>query len=218
MKLFSSWSGGKDCMLALYRIQKTAEHEVVCLVNMCDADGEHSRSHGLKKDVIAAQAKALGIQIVQKQTDIKEYETNFKTVIEDLKKQGIEGGVFGDIYLEAHRIWIERVCREMEIEAIFPLWRENTYKLLNEFIKLGFKALTVSVHQTMLDKSWLSKNLDEAFAKQIVELKSIDPCAENGEYHSFVYDGPNFKSSVEIVKGEVFEKDNHWFQEINLIK
>ncbi|NJO91969.1 MAG: diphthine--ammonia ligase [Chloroflexia bacterium] len=218
MKLFSSWSGGKDCMLALYRIQQTDEHKVVCLVNMCDADGKHSRSHGLRKDVVAAQAKALEIPIIQKQTDIKEYETNFKSVITDLKKQGIEGGVFGDIYLEAHRIWIEGVCREMDIEAVFPLWRDNTHKLLNEFINLGFKALTVSIHQSMLDKNWLGRDLDETFVNQITKLKNIDPCAENGEYHSFVYDGPNFKSSVGIVNGEVYEKNNHWFQEINLVK
>ncbi len=218
MKLFSSWSGGKDCMLALYRIQQANEHEVVCLVNMCDSDGEHSRSHGLKKNVIATQAKALEILIVQKKTDIKEYETNFKSVITDLKKQGVEGGVFGDIYLEPHRIWIDRVCREMEIEAIFPLWRDNTLKLLNEFINLGFKALTVSVHQAMLDKSWLNRNLDDTFAKQIAELENVDPCAENGEYHSFVYDGPNFRVPVEIEKGKVFEKENHWFQEISLQK
>lgn len=218
MKLFSSWSGGKDCMLALYRIQQAGEHNVVYLVNMCDSDGEHSRSHGLRKDVIAAQAKALEIPIIQKQTDIKEYETNFKSVIADLKKQGIEGGVFGDIYLEAHRTWIERVCREMEILAIFPLWKDNTHKLLNEFIHLGFKALTVSVHQAMLGKSWLGKDLNETFAKQITELENVDPCAENGEYHSFVYDGPNFRFPLEIKKGEIYEKENHWFQEINLAK
>ena len=205
-------------MLALYRTQQIKEYSIEYLVNMCDADGELSRSHGLKKQVIAKQAEHLNIQIIQKQTDFKSYETNFKLVIAELKKEDIRGGVFGDIYLEAHRIWIERVCEEMEIEAIFPLWQDNTMELLNEFINLGFKALTVSIHQEMLEKAWLSRILDKDFAKQIAQLKGVDPCAENGEYHSFVYDGPNFIFPVKIIKGEVYEKENHWFQEINLVK
>ena len=216
MKLFLSWSGGKDCMLALYRILQNKRHKPLYLVNMCDAQGEQSRSHGLKKQVIEKQAHALGITIIQKETSFSDYEKNFKMVISDLKKQGVGGGVFGDIYLKEHRIWIERVCKEMGIDAIFPLWGENTMDLLNEFINLGFKAQTVSVHQKKLTKDWLGKELNKAFAKEISSLKDIDPCAENGEYHTFVCDGPIFKYPLIVTQGIIYENEKHWFQEINL--
>lgn len=216
MKLFASWSGGKDCMLALYRTIKAGEHEIEVLVNMCDSDGALSRSHGLKADLIHKQAELIGISIIQKETDRERYEQNFKSVIQLLKEQGVEGGVFGDIYLKEHRIWIERVCREMDITPIFPLWEEDTTELLNEFIESGFKTITVSVNMNMLGKEWLNRLIDSNFFKEITKLKGVDPCAENGEYHSFVFDGPIFKSPLSFSKGHIFEKDNHWFQEISL--
>jgi uncharacterized protein (TIGR00290 family) len=203
MQLFVSWSGGKDCMLALYRVLHAKQHEVSHLVNMCDIDGLHSRSHGLKKHLIAQQASAVGIEIVQHETDFKNYKTDFKLVIEQLKKQGVTGGIFGDIYLQPHRDWIELVCLETGIQPLFPLWNQPTIELVNEFIGLGFKTLTVSVNDQFLLQSWLGREIDK------------DPCAENGEYHSFVYDGPIFKNAVSFVKGEEYYRDNHWFLELN---
>jgi len=215
MQLFVSWSGGKDCMLALYRVLHEKQHAVSHLVNMCDIDGLHSRSHGLKKHLIARQASAIGIEIVQQETDIKNYEANFKFVIDRLKRLGVTGGIFGDIYLQPHRDWIERVCAEMEIQPIFPLWNHLTIELVNEFIGLGFKTLTVSVNHQFLFQSWLGREIDNGFVNDILKLEGIDPCAENGEYHSFVYDGPLFKSAVPFVKVNEYYRDNHWFLELN---
>lgn len=216
MKAFVSWSGGKDCMLALYRFLKNNENEVACLVNMCDAETDYSCSHGLPKSIIVSQAEKLNIPLIQGYTDSKEYENAFKKIILDLSDQGISAGVFGDIYLMEHRTWIERVCSDMNIEAIFPLWGNNTSDLLHEFIKAGFKALTVSVHSQMLSQDWLGKELDQAFFNEITSLPKIDPCAENGEYHSFVYDGPLFSTPVPFIKGAINHHDNHYFLNISI--
>ncbi|MFW5851715.1 MAG: diphthine--ammonia ligase [Bacteroidota bacterium] len=211
MKAFTSWSGGKDCMLALYRFLQNNEHEVAFLVNMCDSDGEHSRSHGIKKHFIAEQAAQLNIPIIQELTDFKGYEVCFKSVINELKKEGITAGVFGDIYLMEHRTWIERVCAELEIQAFFPLWENDTKVLLKEFIDVGFKALTVAVNANKLDKTWIGRDLNKSFFNDITSMDNIDPCAENGEYHSFVYSGPIFSNPVKFSKGEVYQKNHHFF-------
>ena len=211
MKAFVSWSGGKDCMLALNRYLKQNSKNDVCLLNMCDANSDLSRSHGLKKEMIALQAQKMGIQLFQKITDSANYEKNFKAKIAELKFFGVSAGVFGDIYLMEHRTWIERVCAEMQIEAIFPLWLNDTRDLLKEFVSEGFKALTVSVHCEKLTQNWLGRELNSAFFDDITKLPNTDPCAENGEYHSFVFDGPIFSNAVPFIKSEISQHDNHYF-------
>ena len=214
MKLFASWSGGKDCMLALYRILKQNHHDVTHLVNMCDIDTYQSRSHGLNSNLIKQQAESIKIELVQKGTDFKDYETNFKRVIHNLKSKGVEGGIFGDIQLQAHRDWIERVCGELEITPFFPLWKEDTQKLLNEFIETGFQANIVSVRKDKMGKEWLGRKLEQAFLNEISKM-NIDPCAENGEYHTFVHDGPIFNHAVNIQTDGTRDDDKHWFLNIN---
>ena len=214
MKVFASWSGGKDCMLAVYRLLQKEGMEIACLVNMCDIDGEYSRSHGIRKSFIQNQAAAMNIPILQEPTDIRGYETCFKSVINELKKEGITAGIFGDIYLLEHRVWIERVCNEMQIEPIFPLWENDTKTLLKEFIDTGFKALTVAVNTDKLDENWIGRELDLSFYNEITAMENIDPCAENGEYHSFVYSGPIFSHPVKFEKGKIHQKNNHVFLQL----
>ena len=214
MKLFVSWSGGKDCMLALYRILQNKRHDVTHLLTMCDIVDEHSHSHGIKKSLIEQQAQSLGIEIMQPKSDFRSYETNFKTAIYLLKKKGITGGIFGDIYLQPHRDWIERVCFEMDIVPLFPLWKNNTTEIIHEVIGSGFKTIVVSVNAQCLPESWLGRDIDNQFVADIIKLKAIDPCAENGEYHSFVYDGPLFSKPIAFSGGQEYFKDNHWFLNI----
>jgi diphthine-ammonia ligase len=214
MQLFSSWSGGKDCMLALSRVRQLGVHQVKVLVNMCDADSDFSRSHGIKQELIVRQAEALDIRLLQPKTDRASYERNFKSVILKLKEEGITGGVFGDIYLHEHRVWIERVCAETGIEAIFPLWDNPVNELANEFIVEGFKTLTVSVNAKQLAEDFLGRVYDSAFVEELSQIEGVDICAELGEFHTFVYDGPNFQHPVQFEKGSVSFRDNHWFLEI----
>jgi len=217
MKAFVSWSGGKDCMLALYRFNKEKENTIVSLVNMSNAEGTHSRSHGIKNKLVKEQAKSLNIPLIQKATGRGDYEQNFKSVISKLKEEeNITTGVFGDIYLEAHRVWIDRVCSEMGIDAVFPLWEESTEELLKEFISEGFETVVVAINNTKLSKDWLGRKIDNQFLADIIKLDGIDPCAENGEYHSFVYNGPIFNSPLDIKLGNTYSEEKNTFIETSL--
>ena len=214
MKVFVSWSGGKDCMLAMYNFMKNPENRVVSLVNMCDENCMMSRSHGIKSDLIKRQALCMGIPIIQEPIGKNGYEESFKKAVNSLKAQGINAGVFGDIYLIEHRVWIERVCCDLGIDAVFPLWSRNTTELIKEFVDFGFKTKVVSVREGFLSEEWLGVDIDNNFISKILAMPNIDPCAENGEYHSFVYDGPIFKTPVPINLGKRYKHDNHYFLEL----
>lgn len=214
MLLFSSWSGGKDCMLALYRIQKSGAHQVKMLLNMCDANSDISRSHGIRQDLVVRQAEAVGIELLQPKTDRAGYEQNFKAAILKLKEEGITGGVFGDIYLWEHRHWIERVCADCGVEGLFPLWDNPVQELASEIISSGFKTITVSVNAKQLTEDFLGRVYDSTFVEELAKIEGVDVCAELGEFHTFVYNGPNFRHPVSFQKGAVSFRDNHWFLEI----
>ena len=211
MRVFASWSGGKESALATYKAILWG-YQVSYLVNFISEDGERSRSHGIKADVLESQSKAMGIPVVQVRTSWEDYEENFKKVVEKLKLKGIHGGVFGDIDLEEHREWLERVCGELEIKPILPLWGIGSEELLADFWSLGFKAVVVA---TRLDESLLGKNLDKAFLVKI-EKFGCHPCGESGEYHTFVFDGPIFKTPLEVIPGKKEKRDNVWFLEISV--
>jgi len=210
MKVFSSWSGGKECALATYKAISQG-HEVSYLVNFISEDGERSRSHGIKASVLALQAEAIGIPLIQVKTSWENYEENFKRVVTELKGKGVEGGIFGDMDLEEHREWVERVCSEVGIKAFLPLWGIEAEELIREFLKLKFKAMVIA---TALDEDLLGNMLDEALVRQISKLGS-HPCGESGEYHTFVTAGPIFKRVLKVTQGEKERRDDAWFLEIS---
>ncbi len=210
MRVFASWSGGKECALATYKAISQG-HEVLYLVNFISEDGERSRSHGIKASVLALQAEAIGIPLIQVKTSWENYEENFKKVVRELKDKGIEGGVFGDIDLQEHRDWVERVCGEVGIKAFLPLWQVRPEELIDEFLRLEFKSTVVA---TRLEESLLGKVLDKALVRRIVKLGS-HPCGESGEYHTFVTAGPIFRRALNVTKDGREIRDNMWFLEIS---
>lgn len=213
-KAFCCWSGGKESALSLYESKKSGLN-ISYLVNMISEDGQHSRSHGIDAGHLRLQSETMEIPIIQRRTSWQSYEDEFKKVVLDLKDRGIETGVFGDIDLQQHRDWVERVCRETGVKPILPLWNEEREKLLDEFIQAGFKAIVVTTQAEFLGKEWLGREIDEQFIDDIKQLDDIDVCGEKGEYHTFVYDGPVFRKAVEFTSGEKVLKDNHWFFRIN---
>ncbi|WP_353684572.1 diphthine--ammonia ligase [Thermodesulfovibrio sp. 3907-1M] len=213
LRAFVSWSGGKDSSLACHRAMKNGI-DVVYLVNMLSEQGDFSRSHGLSSQLIKAQAEAIGIPVIQRKTTWESYEEEFKKTLLQLKKQGIDAGVFGDIDLEEHREWVERVCGKTGIKAILPLWNEEREKLLKEFIKSGFKAIVCSTNSSFLGSEWLGREIDFDFIKNLKALENVDLCGEKGEYHTFVYDGPIFKSPIRFSFGKKIRKDKNLFLEI----
>ena len=215
MNVFVSWSGGKDCMLALHRTLKTGNHRVLGLLNMCERSTNLSRSHGLTKELLQRQAVAMGIRLIQQETGGNDYEKDFKAAIAALKKENIEGGVFGDIYLTEHRSWIERVCNETGIESLFPIWGDPTGRLARELVAEGFKPLLVAVRREPLPQSYLGRIFDAAMIAELEAMPGVDICAENGEFHSFVIDGPIFQQPVAVETGEQYFDNNHWYLPLN---
>jgi len=156
----------------------------------------------------------MGIPIIQRRTTWENYEEIFKKAMLELKKEGISTGIFGDIDLREHRDWVERVCKDVGIKPILPLWKEKREELLKEFIQAGFKAIIVATQAKPLGKEWLGRTIDEKLIKELKAIGSVDLCGEKGEYHTFVYDGPIFKEPIKFTPGKKVLKDNHWFLEI----
>jgi diphthine-ammonia ligase len=214
--VFASWSGGKDCCLALHRAIASGLN-VRYLANTITEDGKRSFSHGISAEVIRAQAQAIGIPLTQRPTSRETYEAEFINMLRAFKQEGIEGGVFGDIDFNEHREWIERVCRESGITPYLPLWLEKQDKLLSEFINAGFVAIVVAAKSDLFGEEVLGQTIDMAFVKYLRELgktKKITPCGEAGEYHSLVIDGPIFKKRLEILESKKVARGERLFLEI----
>jgi uncharacterized protein (TIGR00290 family) len=192
MRSFFSWSGGKDSMLALHRAL-AAGHEVQALLAMFDESGERSRSHALPPSLMQAQADALGLPLVMRQATWATYEAVF-TELRAFAAAGITHGLFGDIDLQPHRDWEEKVCAAAGIEAVLPLWQEPRRALVDELLALGYRARVVCVDARFLDASFCGREFDAAFIAGLPA--GVDACGENGEFHTFVFDGPRFRRPV----------------------
>lgn len=216
MKAFCCWSGGKESALSYYRSKKEKKIEISCLLNMVNKNGKHSRTHRISSALLKAQAKAIGVPLIQRKTTWKNYETEFKKAVTEFKNAGIETGIFGDIDLKEHRDWVERVCKDIGIKPLLPLWKEKREKLLTEFIQEDFKTIIVTTKTQMLNKDWLGRNIDQQFLADLKKIKTVDLCGEKGEYHTFVFDGPIFKNAVNFVTGKKHIKGDYCFLEISL--
>ncbi|MBI5554856.1 MAG: diphthine--ammonia ligase [Elusimicrobia bacterium] len=215
-KAFVSWSGGKDSVLAFYNAMKDGGIEVAYLLNMLSENGTHSRSHHLSVATLKAQAEAMGIPIVQRPATWGGYEEEFKSALAFFKKEDVQTGIFGDIDVQEHRDWVERVTSESGFNAILPLWQRSRESLMAEFISLGFKAVIVAVKLECMGNEWLGRQLDRQFIEDMKGLPEADLCGENGEYHTFVYDGPVFKKPVDFMIGRKMREDNHCYLGIDI--
>jgi len=213
VRAFCSWSGGKESALSLYRA-KNEGIEITYLLNMLSEDGEYSRSHRIRKDCLRGQSEAIRIPIIQRKTSWENYEREFKSAVLELKENGLEAGVFGDVDLQEHRDWVERVCKDLGVKPILPLWKEKREKIIKDFIEANFKAIVIVTQANLLGKEWLGKKIDEEFIDNLKSLTNVDLCGEKGEYHTFVYDGPIFEKQVKFAVGKSVFKDEHWFLEV----
>lgn len=208
----ASWSGGKDSCLAHWKAISEGL-TVKYLLNFINTDSTRVMSHGLDSQLIALQAQAMELPILQQKVTWDTYEAGFKHALEDLKDEGITGLVTGDIYLQEHKDWIDRVCSESGVKALLPLWENDGASLLTDFIDAGFRAIIISVKAKLLGKEWLGKQVDYKLISELGRL-GIDLCGEAGEFHTFVYDGPPFKKSIKIVGTAVISRDDHWTLDI----
>ena len=203
-KAFCSWSGGKDSCLALQRALREG-FDVRYLLTMFDETEDRSRSHAVPRQLIQAQADALGIELVTAKASWQNYEKVFIETLKDFQNQNISHGIFGDIDLQAHRDWEETVCAAAEIEAVLPLWLENRRAMVDEFLTEDFKAVVVCVNEAFLDVSFCGRIFDEGFVNDLPE--SVDACGENGEFHTFVFDGVMFKNPVKYEIAEIYRHE-----------
>ena len=211
-KVVASWSGGKDSCLACYKAILDG-FDVVHLLNFVHEDSNRS-SHGLRAELLSIQSQAVGIPIIQGRTKRNAYEQEFKKIVSRLKQDNIQGIVFGDIYLQEHKDWIDRVCNDVDIRPIFPLWGVDTEKIIRDFIDSGFDAIVVAVKAEILGEEWLGQKVDKNLIEDFKERK-IDPCGESGEYHTFVVDGPLFKRRLNILDGDKVLNDGRWLLDIS---
>jgi uncharacterized protein (TIGR00290 family) len=215
LRLVCLWSGGKDSCLALYKIKRQG-YKIISLLNFVSKDTHTSRSHGLKSELIRYQAKLMNIPLIQSEVESGKYNQTLKTVINKLKRTfKIQGIVFGDIYLAGHKEWAEEICQKLKMQQIMPLWRCKTQRLIQEFIKYGFEAIIVSIKKEIMNPAWLGCKIDENFIPKLSQLpQKIDPCGEEGEFHTLVTNGPLFKKPLQLLKTRNILRNNHWQLEI----
>ncbi|OFZ45500.1 MAG: ATP-binding protein [Bacteroidetes bacterium RIFCSPHIGHO2_02_FULL_44_7] len=202
--LFLNWSSGKDSSLALYYLLKDNRYEVRCLLTSMNSAHDRVSMHGLRRRLLEAQLKALNLPSktieLPEVTDMETYGKKMKEAVRALRSEGLHYAAFGDIFLEDLRIYREQQLATEGIQALFPLWQRPTRELLEEFIDLGFKAVVICIDNSVLDERFLGRTLDRSFLNDLPT--GVDPCGENGEYHTFCYDGPIFQEPIRFVQGE----------------
>lgn len=209
-----SWSGGKDCCLALHRLVQRGL-QPAALVTMFTEDCRRTRSHGLLREVIEAQANAIGCPLISANATWAGYEAGLVTCLERVKALGIPAVVFGDIDLEDHRLWEERVCSLVGLTPLLPLWQAERMQLLEEWWSAGFSATIVAVRQNVLTRDLLGRTLDRDAIASII-AQGADACGEKGEYHTLAVSGPLFNKRVAIRLREQVLMADCWFQDLEL--
>ncbi len=210
------WSGGKDSALALYHsLQNNACDVRYLLTSLNDSFGRISM-HGVREELLDQQARRLGIELLKlrlpETVSMEEYQVRMAEILQPLADAGITTSIFGDIFLEDLRLYRENQLATVGMRAMFPLWKRSSMELLEEFWELEFKTIVVSVNGSVLDRSFCGRVLDRDFVSELPE--GIDPCGENGEFHTFVFDAPYFSQPIDFQKGETVEKTYH-FQNAN---
>ncbi len=203
-KALMAWSGGKDSAMALHTILQQNEYEIVSLLTTLNADLQRITMHGVREELLDAQARALNLPIEKmkiREGTHEAYEQEMERILRHYQKQGISSVIFGDILLEDLRQYREEKLAVVGMEAVFPLWQKNTRALFTSFCTMGFKALTCCVDARFFSAEQAGIPLDMDFMHAL--SPEVDPCGENGEYHSFVYDGPVFKHPVPCHTGTV---------------
>jgi len=213
-RVVASWSGGKESCFACYKAILEG-YDVSHLLNFISQDGR-CMSHGINSKLIIAQSQAIEIPVVQRKVTWDTYEEEFKTVIRELKQMGVSGAVFGDVDIQEHKNWVDRICNELDIKQVMPLWGRDPEQILTDFIDEGFEAIVVMVKADLLGEEWLGRRVDESFVSNLLKLKNkVHLCGELGEYHTYVTNGPFFKRRIKILDSSKILKNGCRFLDIS---
>lgn len=212
-KVIVSWSGGKDSALALYEVLGAGRYEVLELLTTVTRDYDRVSIHGVRSGLLEQQADALGFtlekMLIPKNASDSEYESLLLKTLGRHSANGVFSVVFGDIFLEEVRKYREGILSKVGMSGVFPLWGRDTRQLARTFIDLGFKAVITVVDSKVLGRDFVGRDYDAQFLAALPA--NVDACGENGEFHSFVYDGPLFRERVRFTRGEIVLRENRFF-------
>lgn len=207
-KAIFNWSTGKDSALALHKVLQSGEYDVAWLLTTVNARYDRVSMHGVRTELLEAQSASLGIPLVQVRLPdtptMDAYECAMRDTLGRLRDEGATVSIFGDIFLEDLRVYRERQLKESGLQAVFPLWQTPTDVLAREVLDLGFTAMTTCVNAQYLDRSFAGREFNDAFLRELPA--EVDPCGENGEFHTFVCDGPVFEHPVRVAVGEIVHR------------
>lgn len=205
IKALFNWSSGKDSALSLYKILQDPDYKIEYLLTSVNQKFQRISMHGVRVELLEAQSASIGLPLkimqVPEMPTMEVYESVMTETLTELKKEGITHSVFGDIFLEDLRKYRETQLAKMDFEGVFPIWKIPTIELIAEFLQLGFKTIVVCVNERYLDKSFVGRVIDSNFIKDLPE--NVDLCGENGEFHTFTFDGPIFSKPIDFEIGEI---------------
>ena len=208
-KAIFNWSGGKDSSLALYHILKEDNFDIDSLMTTVNSKFDRISMHGVRKELLYEQGESIGLPIKEirlpEMPSMSDYDQIMKNELSSLKDDGVTHSIFGDIFLEDLRDYRVNKLKEVGLKGHFPLWKRDTKELVHEFIDLGFKTIVVCVKSELLSKDFAGRVIDHDFLNDLPD--NVDPCGENGEFHTFVFDGPIFKKPIEFEIGETVFKE-----------
>ena len=218
-KTYFNWSSGKDSALAFYYLQKDNKYPIDKLITSINTHHNRVSMHGLRRELLMKQVQEIGLPLttleLPEEPTMEVYQNEMMRVVSKLQTEGYTHCGFGDIFLEDLRNYREEQLKPYNIKCCFPLWKKDTKKLMREFISLGFKAIVICIKSELLDVSFVGRELDEDFINDLPS--NIDPCGENGEFHTFCFDGPIFAHPIKFTKGEkVYREYQSPNQENNL--
>jgi len=212
-KIIVSWSTGKDSALALHELMQSGIYEIVALLTTVTEEYERISIHGVRRILLERQADSLGLPLEQvyisKNCSDGEYESKMRKVLLKYSDKGVSAVAFGDIFLEDLRCYREEKLSLIGMKGIFPLWERNTRELAGMILSLGFDAVVTCVDSEILDKTFVGRKFDKQFLSALPA--AVDPCGEKGEFHSFVYNGPMFRYSIEHRKGKIVLRNKHFY-------
>lgn len=212
-KVLFAWSGGKDSAMALHEMKKANCYEITGLLTTLTEDYDRISMHGVRRALLEKQADLLGIPLekvfISKQSSNEEYESRMRAALEKYREAGVTSVAFGDIFLEELKRYREDNLANLRMKGIFPIWKKDSTKLAHAFIDEGFRAVITCVDSQALNKSFVGREFDQKFLYDLPP--TVDPCGENGEFHSFVYDGPIFKKRITYTKGHIVLRDNRFY-------
>lgn len=211
--ILMSWSGGKDSAMALHELQKSGGFQIAAVLTTITDVFDRISMHGVRRALLERQAESLGLPLhvvtISPGCVNREYESKMEQALKTHQLNGIESVAFGDIFLEDLRKYRETNLARIGMTALFPIWKRPTARLAREFLTMGFRGIVTCVDPRCLDASFAGRMIDENFLRDLPG--NVDPCGENGEFHSFVFDGPIFRQSVPFTVGEVVLRDSFYF-------